>query len=284
MNDDLATITGVYGRAPSEWEDLLVEALHQNAHADVRKALCALGREIQEQNSSVESSAGRPRLERLVEQARRLTRSEPTELEALEGELNRERGLWASYRERYREAFVPPALQSYLDSCCVFVQPSADGVQFHGFDKYRGLSPTRGEAVTLFSGPGDGTPPNFLSRYEPRQDRFVVERAYRTTLPRGAGLGCILEHIDALVPEDGGPAELVFDNVKNSATFVAHVQVCDGVPSLRPGVDGADSPLGRLGQRLLARRGRTVVGVRPTLDAFGFLDLTLISAEAPQSA
>lgn len=277
MNDDLATTTGVYGRAPSEWEAVFTHALRDNAHADLRAALSALGREIQEQLSSVEQRAAGPRLQRLVEQARRLTRSEPTELEALQGELDRERTLWASYRKRYREAFVPTALQPYLDSCAVFVQPSAEGPQFTGFDKYRGWSARTGEAVTLFAGPGGGTPPNFFSRYEARSDRFVVERAYRTTLPRGAGMDCILEHLDALVPEDRGPAEFVFDNVKNSATFDAHVEVRDAVPRLRSGVGCTDSPLGRLGQRLLQHRGRAVVGVRPTLDAYGFLDLTLLS-------
>ncbi len=277
MNDDPTTTTGVYGRAPSEWEDVLTDALRERAHEDMRAALGALGREIQEQTSSVERRAEAPRLERLVEQARRLTRSEPTQLEALEGELDHERVLWASYRERYREAFVPARLQPYLDSCAVFVQPCTDGAQFSGFDKYRGWSARSGEAVTLFAGPGDGTPPNFFSRYERRPDRFVVERAYRTTLPRGAGMDCILEHLDVLVPPDRGPAELVFDNVKNSATFDAHVEVVDGAPRLRTGVTGADSPLGRLGQRLLERRGRAVAGVRPTLDAYGFLDLTLIS-------
>lgn len=280
MNDDPTTTTGVFGRAPSEWEDVFTDALRDHAHADLRRALRALGGEIQEQTSSVEQRAEGPRLERLVEQARRVLRSEPTDLEALEDELAHERVLWTRYRRRYREAFIPSSLRPYLDSCGVFVQPCADGVQFDGFDKYRGWSARSGEAVTLFSGPGEATPPNFFSRYEARHDRFVVERAYRTTLPRGAGSACILEHLAAVVPADGGPAELVFDNVKNSATFDAHV--VDGVdgPSLRPAVPWQDSPLGRLGQRLLQRRGRTITDVRPTLDAFRFLDLVLVSREA----
>lgn len=277
MNDDPVTTTGVYGRAPAEWESVFTDALHQHAHAALRTALGVLSREIQEQTSSVEERAEGPRLERLVEQARRVLRAEPTQLEALEGELDRERAVWARYRKRYREAFVPTALQPYLDSCAVFVQPCAEGVQFPGFDKYRGWSVRTGEAVTLFAGSGGGTPPNFFSRYEAHGDRFVIERAYRTSLPRGAGMDCILEHLDALVAADRGPAELVFDNVKNSATFATHVEVRDGVPHLRSGVGVTDSPLGRLGQRLLQRRHRTVVGVRPTLDAYGFLDLVLTS-------
>ncbi len=280
MTDESSTTTGAYGRAPSEWEGVFTDALRDHAHTDLRRALRALGREIQEQTSNVDERAEGPRLERLVEQARRVLRSEPTEAEALELELDHERALWASWRQRYREAFIPTALQPYLDSCGVFVQPCVEGVQFDGFDKFRGWSPRRGEALTLFAGPGDGAPPNFFSRYEARHDRFVVERAYRTTLPRGAGKTCILEHLDALVPAGRGPTELVFDNVKNSATFDAHVVLADDGPHLRPDVPWQASPLGRLGHRLLQHRGRTITDVRPTLDAFGFLDLVLVSGPA----
>ncbi len=279
---DPAGRSGVYGRAPDEWEQVLRSALDSGEPARVRSTLCALADEIGAQTDRVDRHAAEPVVDRLVEQARRLIRGAPTTEEALQQELGAERQLWAGFRERYRETFVPPPLRPFLGSCCLFVAPAETPPTFEGFDKFHGHASGRcAEAVTLFldhgataGGPPD-TPPNFFSAFHAATGQFVVLRAYRTSLPRGAGAACILEHLHALIPDPGALKELIFDNVQNTASYRAHVGERGGVASLRGGVGVHDSPLGRLGARLLAELGLQATGVRPALDGFGFLDLVI---------
>jgi len=176
--------TGVFGRAPSQWEQRFAHALDEHDHAAVRAALRDLQKELSHQAERIERIAKAPGLDRLMEQARRLLRAGPTGAEALELEQDAERRLWAGYRERYQEVFVPDVLRPFLGSCGLFLRPVADrGVQYGGFDKYAGADDD--EAVTLFRPADGGTPPNFFSSFDRRDGSFVVERAYRTTLPRG---------------------------------------------------------------------------------------------------
>lgn len=281
MEDD-AEQTGTFGRAPSQWEQAFARALDTHDHVAVRAALRDLRTELTAQTDRIQRLEGTPGLDRLMEQARRLLRAEPTATEALEIEQAAERRLWAGYRERYRQTFVPEVLHPFLGSCGLFLRPVSErGAQYPGFDKYTGLSAT--EAVTLFLGGGGGTPPNFFSSFDPHSGTFVVERAYRTQLPRGSGATVIAEHVAQLVPAPADLAALVFENVQNPATYAAHVDTSGEQPRLRDGIGPADSPLGRLGQRILTSRGQLLAAAQPTLDAFGFLDLRLTVGQ-PTSA
>ncbi len=271
------------GLTPEHWRRSLDEALAAGDPAGLRQALVALRAEIRSQSEELARRERAPGLDRLVEQARRLLATEPTEGERLEAELADERALWARFRERYRDTFVPADLQPFLDCCAAFLDRSSEGVQFDGFDKYAGrVDGATRLAVTLFrrSGePAEGeTPANFFARYEPRAGRLVVERCYRTSLPRGAGELVLDEQLRALVSEPAGLRALVFDNVQNRATYDAHVCRSGGDAALRDGVPWDASPLGRLGGRLLGRSGVTIDRAEPSLDGFGFLDLVLVVA------
>ena len=273
--DDEAEQTGAFGRAPSQWEQALIEALDDRDNAAVRAALHALRAELSAQAEQIQRLEDAPGLDRLMDQARRLLRAGPTDTEILEREQDAERRLWSGYRDRYRQIFVPEPLHPFLGSCGLFLRPVTDlGAQYTGFDKYAASSRT--EAVTLFQGRGDGIPPNFFSSFDPRDGTLVVQRAYRTQLPRGAGATVIAEHVEQLVPDPADLRALVFENVQNSATYAAHVDTSGEWPRLRDGIGPGDSALGRLGGRVLALRGQLPTAVRPTLDTFGFLDLRLV--------
>jgi len=276
--DNDAGQTGAYGRAPSQWERTFMDALDAHDHAAVRAALLALQEELTDQDARIRRLEDAPGLDRLMEQARRLLRAEPTGAEALEAEQDEERRLWAGYRQRYEQTFVPEALHPFLGSCGLLLRPTPDrGVQFAGFDKYAASSPS--EAVTLFLAPGAGTPPNFFSSFDGRDGTFVVERAYRTSLPRGSGAEVIAEQTAELVPDPADLRAIAFENVQNQATYDVHVDAAGDRPRLRQGIAPGASPLGRLARRVLATRGQVVTEARPTLDAFGFLDLRLVAGE-----
>ena len=270
-----ADSSGVYGFAPEQWEQALDRALESHDHRLLRLTLGALRSEIGDQAETVMGHASAPHVDRLVEQARRLLSSEPTAMQSLEDELDRERRVWAGFRERYRQVFVPERLHPFLESCGLFLRPVDGGAQFRGFAKY--VATSEEEAITLYLDDGEGTPPNFFSAYDANRGRFVVLRAYRTSLPRGAGKSCILEHLEQLAPSPGDLRELVYDNVQNRATYRAHVEQVGGARRLRDGVGTDDTPLGRLTGRILADRGQRVTDVRPVLDGFGFLDLGFVA-------
>ena len=123
-----------FGKRPEVWRQTLVEALDRRDHRAVSRALASLRAEIRAQDEEVDDLEPEAGLDRLVEQARRLLGAEPTVAERLEQELSRERALWATFRKRYRDTFVPDDLQPFLDSCAAFVSPASDGVQFDGCD------------------------------------------------------------------------------------------------------------------------------------------------------
>jgi hypothetical protein len=275
--------SGVFGRAVEEWDGRLVEALEAGDHDGLRALLGELREEMGIESVTVERHQRGPHLDRLVEQARRLLETDHTELEEFEGELAGERRLWADFRRRYRQTFVPAAIHRYMESSALFLRPSEEGALFDGFDKYAGCGEGASrEAVTLFvrRGVGEGTDPstpaNFFSLFEADRGRFTVQRAYRTELPRGAGRACLAEHLAWLVPEPAGLRELVWDNVQNSATYQALVDCSGGPARVRADAAGVgELPLGRCSQRLIAGLGLRVVRMRPLLDGFGFLDLVL---------
>jgi len=272
--------TGAFGLAADDWDRDLQAALDGRDHGTLHRLLGELHREMDQEADAVLRHAEGPHLDRLVEQARRLVTAAPTQQEALEDELTRERRLWAGFRQRYRDTFLPTELHPFVESSGLFLEPAAGGVQFEGFEKYaaHGDGATR-EAVTLFRRSDDsaarGTPANFFSAFEAATGRFTVARAYRTILPRGAGQACIAEHLAWLVPDPGALRQLMFDNVQHSATYAALVDVSGVEACLRPDVDAQECPLGRLGGRLVAGMGLRVAGLRPALDGFGFLDLVL---------
>jgi hypothetical protein len=275
-----------HGKAPREWEEELRNALDRRDHAQLKQALKALGGELGSESQLLNQIGRAPLLDRLVEQARRLLHSAPTGEEALEKELTRERQLWADYRQRYRKCFVPAELRPFLNSSALFVSPSTMGVQYDGFEKYSGHSRgTPREAITLFynattdeaTQDSATTPANVFTSFDEQSGRFVVQRVYRTDLPRNAGRDCILEHISLLIPGITDLRELVFDNVQNRKTYDAHV-ITDrnGVFRLRQNVALDHTPLGRFGLRILTSLSLKVASILPVLDGFGFLDLHLI--------
>ncbi len=272
--------TGAFGRAVEDWERRLGEALAGRDHAALRAVLGELHAEMDQEQDAVEHHGRAPRLDRLVEQARRVVQAAPTEQEALEHELSGERRIWAAFRERYRHAFLPAVLHPYVESSALLLSPSDDGVQFEGFDKYAavGAGAAR-EAVTLMlrrdAGGQGRTPANFFCDFEPRRGRFTVRRAYRTDLPRGAGRACLAEHLGWLVPDPAALRELMWDNVQNSETYAALVDGEGDAQRVLADVSPDDCPLGRCGERLVEGLGLRVTGMRAVLDGFGFLDLIL---------
>jgi len=280
MNGDGST-SGVFGHAVEEWDQRLDAALEARDHDGLRTLLGELREEMGVESATVERHERGPHLDRLVEQARRLLEARRTELEEFEQELAGERRLWADFRRRYRQTFVPAALHPYVESSALFLRPSDAGAQFDGFDKYAGCGGGASrEAVTLFVRRGAGTdqptPANFFSVFEAGRGRFTVQRAYRTELPRGAGRACLAEHLAWLVPDPAALRELVWDNVQNSATYQALVDCSGGAVRVRDDGGGVDElPLGRCSQRLVAGIGLRVAGMQPLLDGFGFLDLVL---------
>ncbi len=273
-----------WGLAPDQWETRFTRALDSHDHARLRKLLDELRSEIRTETGLLHQGDSRPILHRLVEQTRRLLRAEPGTLESLESELEQERDLWSDYRKRYRNSFIPSHLHPYLKSCSVFLAPSRKGVQYRGFDKYTGHRSGRlGEAITLFSpdspacsGKGwTGTPPNFFSSFKRQTGEFIVLRAFRTGLPRGSGLACIMEHVRTLVPEPGMLERITFDNVQNRPTYEACVASEGNGPRPIPGARALDTPLGRLGKRILDELSIPLHRIHTSLDPYGMLDLTL---------
>jgi hypothetical protein len=274
-----------YGEAPRQWEQALIDALDLRDHARLKQTLASLRTELGSQVRLLDRMDRAPVLDHLVEHARRLLRSAPTQQEALERELAQERRLWAAFRERYREHFVPAALRPFLASSSLFVCPSTTGVQYDGFEKYTGHS--NGflrEAMTLFHkiptgetvGEKLATPPNIVTCFDEHNSRFVVYRVYKTDLPRNAGKDCILEQIALLIPDLSSLRELVFDNVQNSKTYETHViREGNGIRRLRENVDIDQTPLGRFALRILSDLELKAASIRPVLDSFGFLDLHL---------
>jgi hypothetical protein len=275
-----------HGYAPAHWEKEFRAALDLRDHERLKQALKALRGELGNLALLLNQMDRAPVLDRLVEHARRLIRTTPTEAEALENELTQERQLWADYRERYRDQFIPAMLRPFLRSSAVFVSPSTIGVQYEGFKKYSGHSSgTAREAITLFYkvnvdetvGGKAPTPANIFTSFNENNGRFVVRRVYKTDLPRDAGRACILEHISLLLPDTTQLRELIFDNVQNRKTYDAHVIVAEnGGFQLRQNVDIEHTPLGRFGLRILTSLGLKAASIRPILDGYGFMDLHLI--------
>jgi hypothetical protein len=274
---------GAFGRSARAWQRELAEALDRGDHTALRETLRLMRQEMSGEVETLGRAERAPLLDRLTEHARRLLRSAPTELEAVEDELTAERRAWADYRRRYREAFVPAELHPYLESCAVFVAPDALGVQFSGFDKHTGRSAgSRAEAVTLFVRSPDApvdeegyVPPNFFTGYDEAAGELVVRRAYRTVLPHGAGTAIIAEHADALVRDRSRLRRIRFDDVQNRPTYTAFVETVEGTPRARPGLGVGVTPLGRTATRVLARLGLAPAAAVPVLDGFGALDLVV---------
>ncbi len=281
MEQQDASTTGIYGHAAEDWEQILDGALDRHDHEALSRALFELHGELHHENTVISRYRRGPRIDRLVEQARRILGSEPTVSEVFEEEADRERRLWSRYQERYRQAFIPAALHGYLSTSAVFVEPTGEGAQYPGFDKFVGqdLQGNRREAVTLFhpqdKSVEDPVPANFFACYDVRRGRFTVERAYRTDLPRGAGCTLIAEQIRALVSDESPLREFEWDNVQNQPTYDAFVEDEEN-PRLRGEADPESAPLVHIGRRILAQVGSSSVQTTPTLDRFGFLDLCQI--------
>ncbi len=278
-------IPRAHGLLPEEWEHRLLDALNRGNPKELKQALCTLRAEMQDESSLSSKMDRAPTLDRLVEHTRRLLGAEPTREQALEQELKKERSLWADYRARYRESFVPIELHSFLKSSPIFLSPTSTGIQYDGFEKYAGHSlGTKREAITLFTKQGtdkedsqNATPPaNTLTSFDEVTGRYTIHRVYRTSLPKKAGKACILEHISLLIPNLQQLLELVFDNVQNRKTYDAHViSEQKGDRCLRSLVRPEDSPLWRFGLSILKSLDLKAGPVRPALDGFGFLDLHL---------
>ncbi|MBW2277828.1 MAG: hypothetical protein JRF63_10070 [Deltaproteobacteria bacterium] len=273
---------GAFGQSVTEWERRLTGALERGDHAELKQTLLTMRTEMRCEAGELGRFGRAPFLDRLSEHTRRLLRSEPTDIEALETELAAERKAWAGFRRRFRATFVPEDLHPFLRSCGVFISPDRDGVQFDGFDKYSGLARgPRREAITLFVRNGEPpddeegyVPPNFFSFYNEAHCDFEVRRAYRTVLPKGSGTDCILEHVERLVPDIGELEQFGFEDVQNRPTYGAYVEDLDGDLRLRdlPGIDA--TPLGRVAIRVLAKLGLELNEELPNLDPYDVLDLS----------
>ncbi|MBN1946887.1 MAG: hypothetical protein JW797_14535 [Bradymonadales bacterium] len=286
MADQTGRPQALYGRQPGQWEQILCQVLDERDHERLFELLNGLQGEVCAQAGHLEAFDKGPFLGRLVEQGRRLLSASPTDTELLEAEQAQERALWCSYRQRYREAFIPGEIHAYLKSCGAFVRPSAGGVQFEGFDKYMGhtTGPQR-EVVTLFTRRQDRTepadaaesPPNFFSTYDRKQGRFIIGRAFRTSLPPGSGQAVLVEQVRTLLCEPGDRlAELVWDQVTNQPTYDALVAREGDRCRVNPEGRWQETPLGRVGARLIEALGGTVERAEAILDPFGFLDLVLV--------
>ena len=265
-----------YGRLPEQWEEVLSTALERGERAELEALLLELRKEMRDERDALARREAGPFLDRLMEHARGLLTSEPTETEALRMELSQERSRWAAYRQRYRDAFVPMELHPFLKSCGVFLRPVTDGVQYPDFQKYSGCSDGQvREAVTLFWRPQQESEgiPHYFSSFDHDGGTCVVYRAYRFGMPRGSGAECILELIRTQVPDLTKLRFLKLDNVEERVTYDAHVAIENGVPTLRPNVEASGSPLGRLAQRLLDRLGLKMKSYKAFVDDYGFLDL-----------
>ena len=289
MEDNKALRHLSFGRTPREWEEAMQTVLDARDHSLLRQHLELLQRELDAQGKHLRGLEDAPLLDRLIEQGRRIFQAERTEVEELETEQSQERSLWRQFRERYRDTFVPPRLKPFLKSSSVFVHPSQEGVQYPGFDKFMGWrSGSQGEIVTLFLRTSEipekpeSVPPNFFSTYDRKRASFVIERAFRTDLPKGAGGACLVEQIQTLVLDAGNALKtLRWERIQNTPTIAAYVHQGEEGAVLVDGNVGVDAtPLGKVGQKILAALGYRVVTIRPKLDAFGFLDLELQGIKA----
>jgi hypothetical protein len=276
--------SGEVGYSADEWADRLGAALDRGDHDELRGLITEMRGEMRGEARHLSRHGRAPLLERLTEHARRLLSSDPTEIEALEAELVEERRILRDFKSRYTGSYLPAVLRPFLESCCVFVGPTEGGAQFDGFDKYGGQTVgRRREAVTLYTrseaGAGedaDYVPPNFFSAFDGAYGEFVVRRAYRTVLPRGAGTECILEHVRELVPDLGDLRRVRIDDVQNRPTYDAHVSTAEGARRLRKSAEAEHTPLGRLSTRILERLGLAVESMDAHLDGFGVLDLVVV--------
>lgn len=272
------------GHNPEEWEEMLTNALENLDHKEAKKMLSDLSVEIREEEIVVDKMRDLPALDLVLECVRRLTNADPTDLESVEDELIEESRLWAEYRERYKDIFIPDVLEPYLRKTAALVSPDKEGLQFEGFQKYTGIYKGVGkEAVTLFyspAGPSDRAP-NFFARFGKRSGSLIISRAYRMDLPPGAGSACISEHIEWLCPDTSHISRICIDNIKNPVTFDACVKISsEGKKKwqLRDGADPLDTPLGKLARKLSDRAGLDIISSKATLDGFGFLDLIFQTA------
>jgi hypothetical protein len=272
------------GHNPEEWEEMLTNALENLDHKEAKKMLSDLSDEIREEEIVVDKMRDMPAFDLLLEWVRRLINADPTDLESVEDEWIEESRLWAKYRERYKDIFIPHVLEPYLRKTAALVSPDKNGLQFEGFQKYTGIYRGIGEeAITLFYhplGPSDRAP-NFFSRFEKRSGSLIIARAYRMGLPPGAGSACLSEQIEWLCPDTSKICRICIDNVKNPVTFDACVKASlDGKKKwqLRDGADPMDTPFGKLARKLADRAGLSIISSKATLDGFGFLDLIFQSA------
>ena len=284
MVDEKESGIGSMGQNPEEWEEMLTHALKNRDHKKAKRMLFDLSVEIKDEEMVVDKMRDLPALDLLLEWVRRLIKADPTDLESVEDELMEESRLWAEYRERYTDIFIPDVLEPYLSKTAALVSPDKEGLQFEGFQKYTGIYKGLGEeAVTLFyssAGPSDRAP-NFFTRFEKRLESLIISRAYRMDLPPGAGSACLSEHIAWLCPEPSHIRRICMDNIKNPVTFDACVTISsEGKKKwqLRDGADLLDTPLGKLAKKLSDRAGLNIMSSKATLDGFGFLDLIFKTA------
>jgi len=276
----------IMGKTPAEWEKMLSLALEKRDYLAMKGILEELGKEVIEEREAVYSKHDQPVLHRALELARRLVNTDPTELEYIEEELSKESCMWQAYQERYREAFIPKALEPYLRATVVMLHPDETGIQFKGFGKYSGeCSGGVSESVTLFHKPASppGGAPNFFTKYDSQTCSAVISRAYRMDLPPRSGAACIEEQIRRLCGDPLQIRRIYIENIKNSATYNACVckSELNGECSARDRADPGSTPLGKLAFRLASALGLAISSAEIYIDCYGFLDIAFITSPIP---
>lgn len=268
----------IMGREAAEWEQMLTHAMKNRDYHTMRSIILDLGNELMEQRDAVRKIQDHPALDHIVEWARRLVNTEPTDLESIEAELETEAYLWNTFQHRYRETFIPDELHPYIRCTPVMVSPDETGVQYQGFQKFSGVNEGAcSEAVTLFHNPAGptGNAPNFFTRYKRRGNKVVIARAYRIGLPPGSGTNCIKEHITRLCDNPRRIQQIYIDNIQNSATYNTCVERTNSQQQwkARENANPVKTPLGKLATRLAQSCGLIISSVQMSLDEYGFLDL-----------
>jgi len=225
---------------------------------------------------------------------------EDADVEALGKELKDELQVERYLEEQYRswlpgEDFLD-VLFPYLKDFGEQVALDVGGLQFPGFDKYKGVrrSGSSSEIWVFFISrrfPGRD-PANFHVSFLRDTGELIVKRVYKKELPRIDGISTVgravlAEMIHELVPSLADIREFEVDNAANQATrdgLMTSRPSGDGVEFvLRDDADAAKTPLGHLMLKLVGELGMKPGPFRLFLGPFGTLRIEMsVSATRAQ--
>jgi len=276
------------GLTPGQWEQRLEGAAAEPQR--LAEVLEQLDREMRQENTWLHENPEPGGVLRLV--LRFLGRDDDDDLVGLgrriDGELRAERALERRYRGWQSGEEALDRVYPYIKDFPGEVRACADGLQFPGFLKFKGVADTGTvhEAVAVYLNerfPGRD-PANFRLCFVKDRGRLIIKRVFRKELPRrrerpSTARAVLIELVDDLCPGRECIRELVVDNAANVATrqrLLLSRDTGEGtVYRLRTDGRVEDTPLGKLMLRLARELGLKPGDFRLRLLPYGILEIRL---------